>query len=290
MNLSEYLAVYAANNLNLTASSAQMMGYAVRSIERHYGVVLVSSLCAALVVPWLKSRLSEVARKTVKRERGDVLTLWKSAHETGHCPNPLTPVPAIKVPQKQPVAYTPEQSQQIFTAATLLEGKLPTLKIKRSDWWLSLLLTLYDTGSRPGAVLRLTPKHIDLDRLTVRMPCETAKTGLEQIVRISEQTAEALGRHYQPGRKLLFPWPFSYRHFHTEYKRLLDFAAVPTDRYHMAYAWRRTTATQTARVLGVSVAARQLGHASEAMTKRYIDPTLLGESCAVDVLPRPTLC
>lgn len=289
MTLSEYLRVYAENNLNLTDDSARAMGYAVGSLQRHHGPVLLESLSASLLVPWLKARLGQVARKTVKRERSDVLTLWRAAHRDGLCP-PAVEIPPIKVPQRQPVAYTEQQAQQIFTATTLLEGHMPTTKIRRADWWLSLLLVLYDTGARPGAVLKMRPADVDLDRRIVRLRPETAKTALEQVVRISEQTADAIARHWQDARQRVFPWPYSPRHFHTEYKRILTFAGVPTDRYHMAYAWRRTTASQTARVLGMGAAARQLGHTSEAMTRRYVDPTLLGETSAVDVLPRPTLC
>lgn len=289
ITIKDYVAVYAAHNLNITASSAAIMGFSVASLTKLVGPLRVADLTDEIVVSWLKHRLSKVSRKTVKRDRGAVLTLWRDAYRRKICPVPPGDIPTIKVPRTLPVAYRLEEAQAIMRAAVRLDGLILRTRIKRKDWWLSLLLFLYDTAARPGAVLQMAPADIDLAARTARLRAETSKTGLEQIIRFSEQTADVLRRHYSQSRSRIWPWPYGRRHLFTEYKRLLVQAGVAGDRSHGMYAWRRTCATAVAKVAGIASASRQLGHTSEAMTRRYIDPTLLGDSSAVDVLPRPKL-
>jgi integrase len=61
---------------------------------------------------------------------------------------------------------------------------------------------------------------------------------------------------------------------------------LPFDRRCLFHRFRRTTATMMAGKVGMSAAAAALGHTSEAMTKRYVDPSNLLATRPIDVLPR----
>lgn len=286
MYLSEYVSVYEAQNLNLSADSAAMLGWSVRSLEKFSGPVAVAALSAQIVLPWLKARLSQVARKTVHRERGDVMTLWRAAHRDGYCPTPPADIPRIKVPTQQPVAYLDDEAEAILRVASSRTGRIRGTTISRADWWVSLLLFLYDTGARPKAALAVRLTDVDWSRRIARLRGECAKTGAEQYARFSQQTADVMAKHWDASRPFVWPWPHSLKELRERYRWIVQQSGVRPDRSKMMYAWRRTCATQVARIVGVSAAQRQLGHSSEAMTRRYIDPTLLSESTAADILPR----
>src|SRR5687768_9476213 len=80
---------YIPRRLNLKPSSAEQMRYSVRSFGKYVGAVaLVADLTEVNVVRWLHQRMGEVAATTAKRERGDVLTLWRFCHKIGIHPLP----------------------------------------------------------------------------------------------------------------------------------------------------------------------------------------------------------
>ena len=161
--------------------------------------------------------------------------------------------------------------------------------IPQRDWWLSLLLFIYDTATRISATLALRSKDVDVVRRHVILVPDNAKTDLCQIVGFSEQTREAIARHYDADRDFVWPYPYNSRSIWVHFKLLLAAAGQPTGRRNCFHKIRRTSATMIATCISLEAARQQLGHTTPEMTKStYVDPRQMGQNIA-DMLPRPKL-
>ncbi len=281
--------VYVPHRLMLAASTIEQYTIAARSLERFYlEPVHVADLTDELVLPWLSKRLGQVSPRTVKRERGDVLTIWKWAHRKGHCSSPPVDIPTIPVPRKLPIYWTVNELERLLVACRAMRGEMRGLPIAKSSWWSSMVLFLYDTGARLSAAMNVATHELDLAARSVLLNAVFSKTRIEQQINLSDQTIAAVAAHYSADRPLVWPYPYNRRQVWPQLKSILKTADLPRDRYRMFHCFRRTTATLTAANSSIEVAQQQLGHASLSMTRLYVNPAALGQTQAVDVLPRPS--
>ncbi|MCG0278947.1 MAG: tyrosine-type recombinase/integrase [Thermanaeromonas sp.] len=141
----------------------------------------------------------------------------------------------------------------------------------------ALILLQVDTGIRPGEALQLTPSCFNLRNLEVTIPSSVAKTRQARVVVISPQTAKAIKRLLavrpaawkedvpvfasQDGKAML---ETSWAHRLRRYGQKLGVRVNP-------YSLRHTAAIMSLRNGGSAFfVQKQLGHASLAMTKRYV--------------------
>jgi integrase len=201
---------YPASRLEMKPDTAYFYGMICRKLDQFArtqtedfpqfaGGILVKDLSAEIILAWLK-HLIEIGRsaKTVNSYRNSLLTLWKYAKKKGllqtEVPD-LSDLPRCRVPSDSPNSWSPEQLERLLAACGRLRRCHQVYKdIQRSDYWISLILFLYDTGARIGAALEVLPTDIDLTNRLARLRSGSAKTLLEQPIRISEQTARAIER------------------------------------------------------------------------------------------------
>ena len=230
----------------------------------------------------------ERAPRTVNKQRGFLLAMWRQASEDELI---------TSQPRKLPVFPTDEVEVTAWTVAEvgLILGQIRRLDyligdIKAKHWWKALVLSLYDTGCRISAMMaaRLDDYYAQTGILRVRG--ETQKTGKAHLVLLSAQTRKALSK-LPDDRELMFPWPYDrtgwatlIRHYR---RRILKPAGLPHGPRDLFHKFRRTTATELAAVAGDDAAQRQLQHSSLAMTERYLDPSRRDVTHAAQVLPRP---
>jgi len=275
---------YAPRRLGIAQNTIAQYAVALRSLQRFHGrEIAASELSEDLVLPWLSARLTQVAPRTVKRERGDLLTLWRFAAKQALCDAPVD-IPAIRVPRKLPVAWTLDEFERLVATCRLLTGELGGTGVPRAAWWTSLQVFLYWSGCRIGAALALRPCDFDLGRRLVRLPCDTAKTDVEQVISIHDQVVAALAGHWSPHRRLVWPYPFRRRQIWVQLKKILRQAGLPSDRYHAFHCVRRTNYTLTVKFGSRDMAQRQLGHRTD-MSQHYEDSSQLSIRQAADVLP-----
>jgi len=289
MSLSDYIEnVYAPGRLTLRPTTVAQYLYAAQSLQKFYAEpVEVDSLCDDMVLPWLSARLRQVSPRTVKRERGDVLTIWRWAHKKGHCPVGPIDIPTIRCVKRIPAYWRVDELERLIGACRALSGTMKGTAIPKAAWWSSFILFLYDTGSRLSAAMAVGPGDLSLAQRCVVLRADAAKTGIEQAINLSDQTVAAVAGHYATDREFVWPWCYSKRRIWPKLKRLLTAANLPHDRYRMFHCLRRTTATLTAAASSIDVARRQLGHTTEAMTRNYINEAALSLPQSADVLPRP---
>lgn len=178
-----------------------------------------------------------------------------------------------------------------------------------SHWWEALFWILYDVGGRINATMNLAWGKVRLTHCivpTITLPCGAQKQRRDQVLPISEETAEALrrlatlnGQPRGPG-DLVFPWPYDpplkktgrrtwgrlRYHFKT---RILQPLGLPDDRLSKFHKIRRTNGTFTFLTEGdIGKAQQRLGHSHVRVTEGYIDQTKVEQvTPTYKPLPRP---
>ncbi|MBI2480957.1 MAG: phage integrase SAM-like domain-containing protein [Planctomycetia bacterium] len=254
--------------------SAMHYVFTLRRLARQFGrSVLVTDLSNELVAGHLQWMLDNgLSAFTANSVRGDLLALWRLAHKR-HLVAASPDVDKLPTPKRQPQAWSLDELGRIFDACHNRKGMVGM--VPAAAWWLALVSVLYDTGIRKRAVLSIV------------VPAESQKQNADQSFRISTETTEAILAIWQPSRQLLFPWPWRPDKIWEDFGKILEAAELPNTSRDKFHKIRRTTATQIAVRDSVEGASRQLGHSSEAMTKRYIDPRFLQSRDATEFLPRP---
>lgn len=270
---------YVTSKLDLKPASITQLRVAVSLLDQWAGRnVTLAELSPELVTEFLRF-LGDNGRsaKTVNGRRGSIVAIWRHAARKGLAPKfDPSDIPRRKEQVRRPTAWTADEMARI-----IWHVKRPWLRV--------LCLFLYETGTRLSAATALTWENWNPDLRLMQLPSETAKTGLEQFVRLTPRTA-ALIDQLRPANSSnsgrIFPCPNDKRSIWRELKQACKDAGLPHSRRDLFQRIRRTTATLLAAATNVETASRQLGHTSTRMTlASYIDPRLLPSIQAADVLP-----
>jgi integrase len=228
------------------------------------------------------------SNRTINGKRGFLLALWRFAWRRRWAPQPPIDrfdIPLLPVEKRNPPAWTVEQVSQILAH---VDAAPPSSGWSRQHW-IALLLTCYDTGARIDALLGARRQDLIDGRL--RLDASLDKELIEHNPRLHDQTLAAIAA-LPPGEPedRLFDWQHSLDWLRKRLKAILRAAGLPHGRRDLFHRFRRTTATQTAKVGGIQQASQILGHSSVALTEaHYVDQTQLHRPAAVDFLPRPAL-
>lgn len=279
-------AEYIPRRLNLKPISADQLRYSVRAFGKFLGhVACLHDLTEINVLRFLHVRKGQCSMATVKRERGDLLCLWTFAHKRGFYPVPPADIEPIKLQRKIPRAFSVADLESILAVTRRLRGEMRGTGIDRHSWYTSLVLFLYDTGARITASLGVRTSEISIDSRYVLMEAQHSKTGIEQVVNLSDQTIAAIAGIYDHARDFVWPYPWHKRRLWLDLHEICDAAGVRLMKGEGFHILRRTHATQAVKAHGWARAQADLGHTNEQMTRRYVDPRLLGPRGLQ--LPRP---
>lgn len=283
MDLRDAAARYARHNLaTASPNTLRLWRIAVDLFSRHLGrSARIADLTDDTLAGFIGWRLESVTAATTNRDVASLLALWRWLHRCGE----VTRWPMVRLvpePRRTPQAWSRRDFCRLMAAARDAPGRVGDWPAR--DWWPALLLVLYDTGERIGAVLQLAWPQVDLDGRWVLFLAATRKGRREdKLSRIADDTAEVLAAIRGDG--LVFRWPKDYGYLWACYGRLLRSSGLPTDRYHKFHCIRRTTASHLEAAGGDATAA--LGHAARRTTLAYLDPRITQPPQAVDRLWRP---
>lgn len=220
---------------------------------------------------------------SANKERSNLLAIWRFAARKRYVEEWPDVEPDIE-PERIPQAWTADQVAKLLAICEAQRGRIGP--IPAADWWRALHLVAWDTSERIGAIRDLAWHHIDLLGQTILVPAELRKgRRRDRLYRIASDTTAALRKIQQPARAEVFPWPYCRTYLWNRYQRLLKQAGLPTDRQSKFHRIRRTVATYYEAAGGN--ATELLGHSSRSVTLAYLDPRILPEHQAVDVLFRP---
>lgn len=288
--------IYLPMRLMSNVRSVAQIRISVRSLEKFLNrPAMLDELSNELICRWLAWRLPKCSKETAKRDRSTLLAIWRDAMGRKKCRRVPIEVPTIRLSKKVPRAVPVPDIEKLLTAAAAYRPKrrqkMPACGCW-AKWWVGLLLGIYDCAGRINAMLNVRVGDVDLVGLTITLQCDPSKTDLEQVLPITQQTADAIAKVIggRSATELVFDFPCRRRAIWLKLKALAASAGVTLVRGQAFHSIRKTNATLTTALISVEAAARTLGHGSTAMTwQRYVDPRLLRslQSQSVNLLPRP---
>lgn len=256
------------------------------------------------------------APETANLHRRNLLAIWRYAWKRRLLAELPRDVPALPEPKHLRECWSAAEVGQLLDACRSVEGSVAG--VPASVWWPALIMLVYDTGLRIGAVLSLKVRDFDEREGWVRATHRTQKHRADQVLKLHSDTVDALRamlstEERTPRRKrvrgtyatrapggvcvkrrplemldtTLFAWPYTGDHLRREFKLILAAAGLSYRREDLFHKLRRTTATLLAAAAGEAAAQHQLGHSHISVTRRYFDERRLNRVHAADVLPRP---
>ncbi len=188
-------------------------------------------------------------------------------------------------PRREPTAWMMGELAKLFAAVDKLQGRI--VDRRASDWWRALLLMIYYTAERIGAIMQLRWRDVDLERGWVMIPAEYRKgKPADKATELHSVVVEALRAIEGPADALVFPWPRTMATLYHRLKRIHVAAGLPVDRRSKFHRMRRTSASWFKAKGGDP--SQLLGHADPKVTAKYLDPRICGTKSAAALLDDPT--
>lgn len=216
--------------------------------------------------------------------RKKLCALWNYAFRKGAL-DEGPDLPRMKAPRRVAFAWTRDQMLTIFEAISRDTRRVGQHAF--SDWLTALLLTIWDTGERLGALLQIQWSDLDASggRLLIRAEYRKWKTEDKSFV-LHPLTMEAMTRLHRGGGNV-FPWTESRSTLNHWYRQILKAAGMPHGREQMFHSWRRSVASHY-KAAGAD-ATRLLGHSDPTITEAYLSPEIVKVTQPSTLLFRPNL-
>ena len=280
---------------NLSDRTVELYGETLDRLHDHLGheatVDDLSDLTIARFLRWRAQQSNKrkglLSPASVAKDSAHIRTIWnwcarkrlkRSDGELLEFPDYARP----RVPKPRPVAYTAEELQKLIEYARHRKGAIAG--VPAAWFWPTMLMAMFQTGERIGAVLALRWSEVDLDRRTLTFLAATRKGHRETITRqISPELAAVLATRQRAPNDLVWPW-LEDRKIGSAYGSLRVMCRKAKVDYHPFHSIRKSTASYMKRA-GKS-AKTQLGHSSEEMAEtHYYDSRIVGVESALDYLP-----
>lgn len=280
MTLLELLTTTYAPLRGLSDRTTTLYGYTLAAWAKSLGrSPTLADLDEVAVARFLSARSREVSPASVAKDRAQLVALWSFAAKRGLVDR-WPEVRRVTVPERVPEAWKTEEFRRLLAAAALEQTTLAGVPSRH--WWRALLLLAYDTGERIAAIMAL--RWADVREEDVIFRAETRKGGRRDIARpFGDSTGLALQQIREPRRELVFPWDRHPSYLWGRLGIILKRAGLPNDRRCKFHRIRRTTASFYAAAGGN--ATTLLDHSSPAVTRRYLDPRIVGGLSPPSVLP-----
>jgi integrase len=211
-----------------------------------------------------------VSPATINKELRHLKAVLGKAREWGHLPA-LPKFHMEKAPKKLSGYIPPEHFAKLYAVCD--QAELPDrLPFPAADWWRGLLVTLYLTGWRIGALLALQREDVDLETGVALSQAEDTKGKRDVKTPLHPMIVEHLQRlaAFAPA---VFPWRYPVRRLYDEFARLQDLAGVRPEGKRPRYGFhdlRRAFATMNADRLTAEQLQVLMQHKSYQTTLTYI--------------------
>ena len=226
---------------------------------------------------YLDYRTEKRAAHTADKERNQLLALWRCASDRRMVEYRPT-IPVSPMPARIPTAWSIEQLRSLLACAKVEKGNVGNVPAR--VWWPALIMVLWQSAERIGAILAVTKEDYLRPRILVR--AEYRKGGKrDKLYTFSGHVCDMLDVLVTaPGDgDKLFVWPKSREYMWPVFGHLVERAGVPGGKRAKFHQLRRSAATHFAAGGGDAVAL--LDHASPKTTKAYLDPRY------IDTGPKP---
>lgn len=279
--------VYIPSRSDLSASGIYQFEVAIRRFQAWTGHPIgIAELTDEMLCNFLAAR-QQAGRSaaTINSNRSKLLSLWNCAWRKRLHPEQPRDVPRRREPQRTPQAWTDEEVSRLVDYTFRLNGTIDGLQ--RRYYWSSLILVIWNTAARVGAVRGVTPDRCDLSGGFIHLRAEEQKQNADQLFRLSESTVKTIRRIYDTSRPLIWPWPYCHRQFWVHFRRLVERAGLTAGKTHDLFHKLRRSSLSYVAAHDLELARQQAGHSTSRLTLRsYIDPRIAHQRSGVDVLPK----
>lgn len=283
MTLNDFLNDIYAPIKGISDRTAKLYSYTIGCFAETLGrEPELSDLQELPVAKFLAHRVRTKQAATASKDRAQLRALWEFAARRKLVDTWPT-IPTVKIPRRVPEAWLTEELQRLLDSAKA--EKTVVCGIPGGLWWRAILMLCYDTGERIGAVLALKWSGVRAGSVLFR--AEDRKGRRSDILRdVSPETMLAMLaiKGSRGPDDNVFPWDRKHTYIWTRLKIILQRAGLPAGRRDKFHKIRRTTASY-AEAAGLS-AQKLLDHASPITTAAYIDPRIVRQASAPDVLPK----
>jgi integrase len=218
---------------------------------------------------------------TVNKSIDKILAQWRFLQRKGV----VTTYPEIRKlsePAIIPKCWLLDEIERLLMACRETEGTVAG--VQASVWWQSLHFVIWDTGERIGAILGLRWDDVDLDAGWLTIRAELRKGKKKPIMRrLRAETLVLLRAMVLPSRELIFPWDRHYGQVWRCYKEIRKRAGLNVDRRSGFHRMRRSVASYFKQAGGD--ATELLDHSARSVTQAYLDPRIVTQVQAMDLLP-----
>jgi len=263
--------------------SVRLLRHAIRQFSLHLGRdATLEDFDDLTVSQFLAARAAKLSPNSVARERSGLLALWNLAQARGLLR--LRPLVAPElIPEQTPRAFTADELGRLWTSCGQVRGWVGP--VPAPVWFQALLGVLFYSGERITAVLRV--EKDGWQRPWLAVPAEARKGSRKpatyQLPDHVADLVDQVSRHDQPQ---LFFWPASDTALRERWKVITRRAGLGDGPEVQFHALRRSFASHVQAAGGSARDA--LGHSSEKVTRRYLDPriTQAGQPAPWQLLPR----
>lgn len=223
--------------------------------------------------------------RTINKLRTHVVAIWDFLYRKGIVKTGPTFRPRPE-PFITPRAWTEEELSRLWKACREEPGVVGT--VPAGDFWLALVRLGWDSAERISALLGILWSDISFSAGYANFRAEVRKGKvMPNLVKLSQDTIESLKTIR--GRGLfndpVLPWPLSVSSLYNHYSRILESAGLESSRETKFHCIRRSVASH-----GVNAGANAtvlLRHSSAQVTAKYLDPRVVKQVHAADLLFRP---
>lgn len=203
---------------------------------------------------------------TVNKEHANLTAIWRFACRRGILKEWPTVEREVE-PEREPQAWLDYEMQRLYDACDAEAGMVGP--VTASAFWRALILVIWDTGERIGAVTGLRWADVDLEGGWLRVPAEVRKgRRRDRLYQLSDEALVCL-RAIRRGPGLMFQWPYCRTYLWDKFGAVLRRAGLPSDGRSKFHRIRRTVASYYEAAGGN--ATELLDHQNRRTTMAYID-------------------
>ncbi len=251
------------------------------SLGRTATIEDLTELNLARYMQWLSDRKRTPA--TVNKARAQLVALWNFCAKR-RLVDKFPDMPKMAEYRRVPTTWTPAEVGRILAECRKQQGTIADCPA--ALWWEGLILTVYDTGLRIGALLQTSAKNLNVATHRLLVNAENQKQKADQDFLLHDDTMAVLAK-LPANRELLFPWDEARTNLWGRFANILKAAGLPAGRRDKFHKIRRTAATMAEASMGPGTATRLLGHSGPAVTELYLDRSRLPGNDIANRIPRP---
>lgn len=234
-------------------------------------------------LPWFleRGRSEETANKNLRH----LLALWRFLARK-RIVEEFPAVDQLAVKERVPKCWLKSELEKLFDSAAKERGSIGG--VAAGFWWKVLLLVVWFTGERIGAVLELYWDDYDMESGWVVARAEVRKgKKRDKAFPLPPSVCKQLEALRVKGERRIFRWERRSTSIYYHLNRILARAGLPTDRMSKFHRVRKSMASYLKAAGGDPTEA--LDHSSSKVTKKYyLDPRVCSPKSAADLLFDPT--